>query len=114
MKKYGLNQNGVTLVEVMMALVILILASQMIIAGTFFTIRLEKQTEEIRIIGNEIDRNLREKEDCVPGVIRLDLGDGNEITRDGWMYRYEEEQGGTFSINVFTVEKSLLTGGVKE
>lgn len=103
-KKHGWNQKGFTLVEVMAAVVILMLASQMIIAGTAVAIRMGKHAEKTKMAVYEMKRNLLEKEDCVTGTVTMEFEDGTVITRDGWMYRYEDEQGENLSANVFIVE----------
>lgn len=109
MKNHGSNQKGFSLVEVMVASVILILASQMVLLGASFAVQMLKRAEEINIVAYKIEGHLLEDDNCVSGTVRLDLGDGYEIVRDGWMCQYKVPNG-TFSARVFMVDGSPSEG----
>ena len=94
-KKRGrmcLNKKGFTLIEVMVAFAILLIASQIIVLGAAFSVKMRARAEEKEMVRREIGLHLLEKTDCMSGTVRLNIGEDLwELEAKGWLYPGNEE-----------------------
>lgn len=96
MNKLMMDKNGFTLVEVMAAFVILMIAVEILMQGISFAMRTRKRTEEIRNVGYAVEEKLDDGTECEYGTISLDFGDDMGVIHvDGKLYRKEVD--GNFS-----------------
>lgn len=93
MKKIKMDKHGFTLVEVMAAAVILLIAVEILMTGIHFAVRTRKRTEEIRMAGYAVEEKLTDGDECTYGTISLDFGeDLGEICMDGELYQKEVDE----------------------
>lgn len=93
-KKRHKSSDGFTLVEVLAALMILIMVSQVMFLGISLTSKMETKAENVELVRRKIGRCLAEKSDCSSGTVRLMIGtDSNGIQDSGWLCN--GEHGGT-------------------
>lgn len=93
MKKLMMDKNGFTLVEVMAAIIILMIAVEVLMQGISFAVMTRKRTEEIRDAGHAVEEKLDDGTECEYGTISLDFGDELGVIRmDGKLYRNEVDE----------------------
>ena len=83
------NENGFTLAEVMVALAILLLASQLLITGSSVVQRMDHRVNEISNVADTLQENLSEDSNYISGTLRLIVDEDTEFVHDGQIYRDE-------------------------
>lgn len=107
-RRHSLNCKGVSIIEVLAAVFILILASQILVLGITFSAKMGKRSEDMEQMRRNVGEHLMEKSECTPGTVRLDMGGiCEDIEGDGWLYA--GEQGGDLSaqMNIIWVEMDM-------
>ena len=94
------NENGFTLTEVMVAFVILLMASQLLISGTAVARKMERRVNEISGVAEMLRENLNDDSKCISGTIRMKIDEDTELVSDGWLYQDED-----FTVSVVRVEE---------
>ena len=94
------NENGFTLSEVMVAFVILLMASQLLITGFAVARKMERRVNEISGMAEMLRENLTDDSKCISGTIRMKIDEDTELVGDGWLYQDED-----FAVNVVRVEE---------
>ena len=98
-----MDNKGFTLVEVMASFAILLLASQMLTLGVLTARKMEKRAYEIEAAGERMKECILKEENLISGKVHLEMGI-DDLTGDGWLYKYEDDNG-------FAVEAVLLEDG---
>lgn len=83
------NEHGFTLVEVMVAFVILLLASQVLICGSAVARRMEKRASEISAAADMLHENLSDEAKCIAGTLKMNIDEETELVCEGWLYQQE-------------------------
>ncbi len=102
------NQKGFTLVEVMVSFLILLLTSQLLMAGTAVARRIDRRANKISAVGELLEENLKDESKCLAGTLRLEIEGEADICADGWLYRYEDESDQIRNIEAVRVDESVL------
>lgn len=85
--KTKLGDNGFTLVEVLASFAILLLVSQMLLFGIRFSMKMRERAELLETERRMIGTHVMNRENCIPGTLRLEFGSGvEELEREGWLY----------------------------
>ena len=94
-KKYRLrplDTKGFSLVEVLVAFMILLMASQLLLLGIAFARKVNTRTNQLETMRREIGMNLYEKSSAVSGTVQMEIGDGAVVLEcPGWLYTGESE-----------------------
>ncbi len=98
------NEHGFTLMEVMVAFLILLLASQLLIFGSAVARKMEKRANEISAATDFVQEKLSDESECVAGTLRLKLDEETELTGSGWLYQYEENTENGIMIHVVRLD----------
>lgn len=86
------RRPGFTLVEVMVAIMILLMSVEMILLGVSFSARMRVRADMLSRANAKIGERMAKEEDAVDGTLRMELEDGVYITSDaGRIYRVYDE-----------------------
>ncbi|MBR5267020.1 MAG: prepilin-type N-terminal cleavage/methylation domain-containing protein [Lachnospiraceae bacterium] len=99
------NENGFTLAEVMVALAILLLASQLLITGSSVVQRMDRRVNEISNVADTLQENLSEDSNYISGTLRLIVDEDTEFVHDGQIYRDEALIEQDITIHVVRMEE---------
>ncbi len=89
--KRTLGTGGFTLIEILVSLMILLMASHMLLLGISFVQKAEERTVKIETARREIGEYLADQEECIKGTIHLDMGElCDDIEAEGILYTGEE------------------------
>ena len=102
-KRRRLGNHGFTLVEVMVAFMILMMVSGIFMSGVMTATRMKTRTLELERTVNGIGEHLLEKMDCEEGTVRLVFDDDFEISGEGFLYP------GDGTMDVIWVEQEVVT-----
>ena len=80
------NENGFTLAEVMVALAILLLASQLLIVGSSVARKMDRRVNEISNVADTLQERLLDDSNYISGTLRLKIED-TELVYDGQVYK---------------------------
>ena len=89
------KRPGSTLMEVMVAMLILLMSVEMVLLGISFSAGMRVRVDMLSQANEKIGERMARKEDEVNGTLRMELEEGIYITSDaGRIYRvyYEENQ----------------------
>lgn len=87
MKVQRPDQGGFTLVELLAAMAILLMASQILLFGNRFAANMEAKARDLEMARREIGEHLLEKNDGYNGTIRLEInGLCEDLVQEGWLY----------------------------
>ena len=98
------NRNGFTLVEVIAASMVFLIAVGILSAGGGFAVKVRRRTVELERGIAEIGESLIRKEDCVEGIVTLNLEDIGEISGDGWLFCGKQEALTDMPVEIIYVE----------
>lgn len=98
------NKNGFTLVEVIAASMVFLIAVGILSAGGGFVVKVRRRTVELERGIAEIGESLIRKEDCVEGIVTLNLEDMGEISGDGWLFCGKQEALTDMPVEIIYVE----------
>lgn len=108
-RKYSIGWKGFTLVEVLVAFVILLMASHILLFGVSFAARVGERAENIEMARREIGEHLAEKSGCISGTARLEMGDlCEDIACDGWLYTGSDESDLPIDMNMIWVDETVF------
>ena len=79
------NENGFTLAEVMIALAILLMASQLLIMGSSVARKMDNRVNEISNVADTLQERLADESNYISGTLRLSIDD-TEFVHDGQIY----------------------------
>lgn len=83
-----MDNKGFTLVEVMAAFVILMIAVEVLMMGINYSVQVSKRTVEIKKSGYTVEEALDDGTECEYGTVSLDFGgEAGTICADGKLYR---------------------------
>ena len=101
------KRPGFTLVEVMVAMMILLMSVEMVLLGISFSAGMRVRVDMLSQANEKIGERMARKEDVVNGTLRMELEEGIYITSDaGRIYRvYDEENQGRILIQVIGIEE---------
>lgn len=85
------DEHGFTLVEVMVAFALLLLALQLLIYGSAVARKMEKRASEYAAAADLLHENLSDESECTAGTLRLKLDEGTELVGEGWLYQHETD-----------------------
>ena len=89
--KRTLGTGGFTLIEILVSLMILLMASHMLLLGISFAQKAEERTVKIETARREIGEYLADQTECIEGTVRLDMGElCDDIEAEGILYTGEE------------------------
>lgn len=80
------NENGFTLAEVMVALAILLLASQLLIVGSSVARKMDRRVNEISNVADTLQERLLDDSNYISGTLCLKIED-TELVYDGQVYK---------------------------
>lgn len=107
--KCAIGRQGFTLVEVLVAFMILMMASQILLLGIVFVAKIEERAENIEIERRSIGEYLADKSECSSGTILLEMGDlCEDIVCDGWLYAGSGENELASDMDIIWVEMDVL------
>jgi len=99
------QENGFTLAEVMVAFVILLLASQLLISGHAAARKMELRANELSCAADLLQENLSDDSKCIPGTIKMQINEDIEMVSEGWLYRYENSSENDIVIEAIRVKE---------
>ena len=85
-----LDNKGFSLIEVLVAFMILVIASQILLLGISFARKVSARTDQIEMARREIGIGLYEESSVVYGTVRMELRDGDVLERPGLLYTGED------------------------
>ncbi|MEY8395819.1 hypothetical protein AALB64_13585 [Lachnospiraceae bacterium 45-P1] len=99
------KRPGSTLMEVMVAMLILLMSVEMVLLGISFSAGMRVRVDMLSQANEKIGERMARKEDVVNGTLRMELEEGIYITSDaGRIYRvYDEENQGRILIQVIGI-----------
>jgi len=80
------NKNGFTLVEVMVASMIFLIAAGILFTGGNTVMKIRIRTVELEQERDMLEDSLVQKEEGIPGTVSLHVDGVCEISRDGWLF----------------------------
>lgn len=92
MRLRKLDKKGYSLIEVLVACMILIMASQMLLLGISFTKKMNLRTEQIELERREAGIHLYEESSVVSGTLRMKLENGEILERPGLLYAGDDAE----------------------
>ena len=105
------DTGGFTLVEVLVALMILLMVSQMLLLGVSFAAKVEKRTKQTAHICNEIGEHLADRSECFEGTVRLKIDGICEDMEDrGWLYTGNNDPKSPVKLQIIWVEEADFAG----
>ena len=72
------NEKGSTLAEVMIAFVILLMASQLLLSGSAAARKMERRADEISNAADMLREQLTEDSNCLSGTLRLKIDENTD------------------------------------
>ena len=81
------NENGFTLAEVMVALAILLMASQLLIMGSSVARKMDARVNEISNVADTLQDCLSDDSNYICGTLRLSIDEDTEFVHDGEIYK---------------------------
>ena len=104
------DNRGFSLIEVLVALMILLAASQMLVLGISFVTKMNDRIDRIEEAHRNMGIHLYEKSSCRFGTVRMEFGDEMEtLEKSGWLYT-GEELGTEVPMNIVWVEEPAWKG----
>ena len=99
------KRPGSTLMEVMVAMLILLMSVEMVLLGISFSAGMRVRVDMLSQANEKIGERMARKEDVVNGTLCMELEEGIYITSDaGRIYRvYDEENQGRILIQVIGI-----------
>ena len=85
-----LDNKGFSLIEVLVAFMILVMASQILPLGISFARKVSARTDQIEKARREIGMSLYEESSVVYGMVRMELRDGEVLEKLGMLYTGED------------------------
>ena len=105
------DTGGFTLVEVLVALMILLMVSQMLLLGVSFAAKVEKRTKQTERICNEIGEHQADRSECIEGTVRLKIDGICEDMEDrGWLYTGNNDPKSPVKLQIIWVEEGDFAG----
>ena len=80
------NKNGFTLVEVMVASTIFLIATGILFTGGNTAVQMQRRTVELEQERDMLEASLAQKEEGIPGIVSLHVDGICEISGDGWLF----------------------------
>lgn len=87
-----LDKKGYSLIEVLVAFMILILASQILLLGISFTKKMDLRTNQIETMRREVGRSFYEESSVISGTLRMKLENGEILEKPGFLYAGDETE----------------------
>ena len=102
------NEKGSTLSEVMAALVILLMASQLLLSGSAVARKMERRADEISNMADTLKEQLAEDSKCIFGTLRLKIDENTELVSEGWLYQIDDPSEPGIEIHVIRIKEGDL------
>ena len=99
------NENGSTLAEVMVAFVILLMASQLLLSGSAVARKMERRADELSNVADTLREQLAEDSKCISGTLSLKIDENTELVSGGWLYQKEDPSEQGLEINAIRIEE---------
>ena len=99
------NEKGSTLAEVMVAFVILLMASQLLLSGSAAARKMERRADEISNTADMLREQLTEDSNYISGTLRLKIDENTELVSDGWLYQKGNSSEQGLEIQVICIEE---------
>ncbi len=99
------NENGFTLAEVMVAFVILLMASQLLLFGIAAARKMEHRAYELSGVEEMLRENLADDSECISGTLRMKIDEEAELVSGGWLYRNEDLKERGLVINMIRMKE---------
>ena len=99
------NENGFTLAEIMVALAILLMASQLLIMGFSVARKMDHRVNEISNVADTLQECLSDDSNYISGALRLRIDENTEFVHDGQIYRDEALIEQDITIHVVRMEE---------
>ncbi len=99
------NENGFTLVEVMVAFVILLMASQLLLSGSAVARKMERRANEVSNVADTLREYLTEDSKYISGTLSLKIDENTELVGEGHLYQRENPSEYDLMINVIRIKE---------
>lgn len=99
------DENGFTLAEVMIAFVILLMASQLLISGFAVSQKMERRANELSGAADLLKENILDDSKCMFGTLRMKIDEDIEFVHGGWLYQNEALSERDYVINAVRIEE---------
>ena len=99
------DENGFTLAEVMVALAILIMASQLLIMGSSVARKMDDRVNEISNVADTLQERLTDDSNYISGTLRLSIDENTEFVHDGQIYKSDVLNEQDFTIHVIRMRE---------
>ena len=99
-----LDKKGYSLIEILVACMILIMASQMLLLGISFTKKMNFRTEQMELERREVGMHLYEETSVISGTLRMKLENGEILERPGLLYAGDDADPDV-PMNIFWTEE---------
>lgn len=86
-----LDTKGFSLIEVLAAFMIIIMASQILLLGISYTKKINSRTAEMEMMRREAGIHLYKETDVVSGTVRMELSGGEVLEKPGLLYTGEKD-----------------------
>ena len=96
------NENGFTLAEVMVALAILLMASQLLITGSSVARKMDQHVNEISNVADALQEHLLDDSNYISGTLRVKIDD-TELICDGQVYKNDVMNEHDIAIHVIRI-----------
>lgn len=106
-----LNQKGLTLVEVIVAITILLMAAEIISLSVSFTARMNTRSSEIFKANEEVGKKVQDESEGMTGIMSMKIKDNEIFNREkGWIYSEKAgKNAGGFEVSAMWADDSVMT-----
>ena len=99
------DEHGFTLLEVMIAGVLLAMIVSFFFAGISYVNRVQLRILNMEGTGRLVEEAFADKSNCIPGSVSLQFEDGTVIERNGWLYDGTDSDGNSMEATYILTEE---------
>ena len=105
---FKMKEDGFTLIEVLVAFTLLLMASQILLLGMAFATKTEARAQEIEHARRIIGMHLAEDTDCITGELYLEFGEEDGPSEMAKWYQGTEFQELGLDVNIVWMDEEIL------